>query len=236
MAEHIVKSFEGELEALSTGIAQMGGLAEAQLQASLEAVAHRDSALAEKTVAEDRRIDAMEQDIDLRAVRLLALRQPMAIDLREAVAAIKISTDLERIGDLAKNIAKRVLIIQHDYELPNRLVQGILRMGRIAQSQLKSVLDAYSSRDAQASLDVWRGDEELDAMYNSVFRELLTYMMEDPRMISACTHLLFIAKNLERTGDHATNVAEAAYYLITGERLMDDRPKGDNIVGQVVSS
>ncbi len=229
MAEHIVKSFEGELEALSTGIAQMGGLAEAQLQASLEAVAHRDSALAEKTVAEDRRIDAMEQDIDLRAVRLLALRQPMAIDLREAVAAIKISTDLERIGDLAKNIAKRVLIIQHDYELPNRLVQGILRMGRIAQSQLKSVLDAYSNRDAQVSLDVWRGDEELDAMYNSVFRELLTYMMEDPRMISACTHLLFIAKNLERTGDHATNVAEAAYYLITGERLMDDRPKGNNI-------
>lgn len=236
MAEHIVKSFEGELEAISTGIAQMGGLAEAQLQASLEAVAHRDSALAEKTVGEDRRVDVMEQEIDLRAVRLLALRQPMAIDLREAVAAIKISTDLERIGDLAKNIAKRVLSIQHDYELPNRLVQGIMRMGRIAQSQLKTVLDAYSNRDAQACLDVWRGDEELDAMYNSVFRELLTYMMEDPRMISACTHLLFIAKNLERTGDHATNVAEAAYYLVTGERLMDDRPKGDNIVGNVVAS
>jgi phosphate transport system protein len=151
----------------------------------------------------------------------------MASDLREVIAAIKITSDLERIGDLAKNIAKRTLVIQGDFETPPRLIQGIVRMGRLAQGQLKSVLDSCSDRNAQLAVQVWRGDEEIDEMYNSIFRELLTYMMEDPRMIGVCTHLLFIAKNIERIGDHATNVAETVYYVVTGEILMDGRPKGD---------
>jgi phosphate transport system protein len=224
---HTVKSFQEELDVLATSIAQMGGLTEAQLTSAIESVSRRDMDLAERTVRADRRIDLIEQEIETRAVRVIALRQPMASDLREAIAAIKISTDLERIGDLAKNIAKRALVIQGDFETPVRLIQGIARMGRLAQGQLKLVLDAFSNRDAQIAMDVWRGDEEIDEMYNSVFRELLTYMMEDPRMIGVCTHLLFIAKNIERIGDHATNIAETVHYVVTGEYVPDDRPKGD---------
>jgi phosphate transport system protein len=225
--EHTVKSFQEELEKLSTGIAQMGGLTEAQLSAALEAVQRRDNQLAERTVREDVRIDDLETEIETQAVRVIALRQPMASDLREAIASIKISNDLERIGDLAKNIAKRAIVIGSDFNIENRLIQSIGRMGRLAQGQLKTVLDSYSSRDAQAAMDVWMQDEEIDEMYNSIFRELLTYMMEDPRTIGVSTHLLFIAKNLERIGDHTTNVAETVRYLITGERVVDDRPKGD---------
>lgn len=229
MTDHTVKSFHEELEALSTCIAQMGGLTEAQLAGALEAVSRRDTALAERTVREDRRVDVLEAEIEQRAIRLIALRQPMASDLREAVASIKISIDLERIGDLAKNIAKRAMVIQGDFDTPVRLIQGISRMGRLAQGRLKQVLDAYTNRDANAAMEVWRDDEEIDEMYNSVFRELLTYMMEDPRTIGACTHLMFIAKNIERIGDHATNVAETIRYLVTGEATADERPKGDFI-------
>lgn len=227
MTDHTVKSFQEELDSIAASIAQMGGMTEAQLTNAIEAVSRRDSQLAERTVQEDRRIDALEAEIEARAIRIIALRQPMASDLREAISAIKISTDLERIGDLAKNIAKRALVIQGDFDTPVRLIQGIVRMGRLAQNQLKLVLDATSNRDAHAAMEVWRGDEEIDEMYNSVFRELLTYMMEDPRMIGVCTHLLFIAKNIERIGDHATNVAETVTYFVTGERVVDDRPKGD---------
>nr|RAW03947.1 phosphate transport system regulatory protein PhoU [Aerococcus urinae] len=227
MTDHTVKSFQEELDGISTSIAQMGGLTEAQLAGAIESVSRRDTQLAERTVQEDRRIDILEQEIESRAVRVIALRQPMASDLREAISAIKISSDLERIGDLAKNIAKRALVIQGDFETPARLIQGITRMGRLAQGQLKSVLDAFSNRDAQIAMEVWRGDEEIDEMYNSVFRELLTYMMEDPRTIGVCTHLLFIAKNIERIGDHATNIAETVSYVVTGEYVSDDRPKGD---------
>ncbi|MCE9650916.1 MAG: phosphate signaling complex protein PhoU [Parvibaculum sp.] len=227
MTDHTVKSFQEELDAIAASIAQMGGLTEAQLAAAIESVSRRDSELATRTVQQDRRIDVLEQEIEARAIRVIALRQPMASDLREAISAIKISTDLERIGDLAKNIAKRALVIQGDFETPVRLVQGIARMGRLAQGQLKSVLDACSNRDAQVAMEVWRGDEEIDEMYNSVFRELLTYMMEDPRTIGVCTHLLFIAKNIERIGDHATNIAETVRYVVTGEYMADDRPKGD---------
>ncbi|MEQ8281412.1 MAG: phosphate signaling complex protein PhoU [Parvibaculum sp.] len=227
MTQHIVKSFQEELDALSTSIAQMGGLTEAQLSASIEAVVRRDAQLAERTIREDQRIDALEAEIESHAIRMIALRQPMAADLREAIAAIKISIDLERIGDLAKNIAKRALVLQNDFEGANRLIQGIARMGRLAQRQLKQVLDAYSNREAAAAMEVWREDEEIDAMYNSVFRELLTYMMEDPRTIGVSTHLLFIAKNIERIGDHATNIAETVGYLVTGEWVQDERPKGD---------
>ncbi|MDR3498829.1 MAG: phosphate signaling complex protein PhoU [Parvibaculum sp.] len=227
MTDHTVKSFQEELDGISASIAQMGGLTEAQLAGAIESVSRRDTQLAERTVQEDRRIDILEQEIESRAVRVIALRQPMASDLREAISAIKISSDLERIGDLAKNIAKRALVIQGDFETPARLIQGITRMGRLAQGQLKSVLDAFSNRDAQIAMEVWRGDEEIDEMYNSVFRELLTYMMEDPRTIGVCTHLLFIAKNIERIGDHATNIAETVSYVVTGEYVSDDRPKGD---------
>ncbi|KAB7741300.1 phosphate signaling complex protein PhoU [Parvibaculum sedimenti] len=227
MTDHTVKSFQEELDGITASIAQMGGLTEAQLAGAIESVSRRDSELAERTVQEDRRIDTLEAEIEARAVRVIALRQPMASDLREAIAAIKISTDLERIGDLAKNIAKRALVIQGDFDTPVRLIQGIARMGRLAQGQLKSVLDAFSNRDAQAALEVWRGDEEIDEMYNSVFRELLTYMMEDPRTIGVCAHLLFIAKNIERIGDHATNIAETVRYVVTGIPVADDRPKGD---------
>ena len=227
MTDHTVKSFQEELDGIAASIAQMGGLTEAQLAGAIEAVSRRDSELAELTVSQDRRIDLLEQEIEARAVRVIALRQPMASDLREAIAAIKISSDLERIGDLSKNIAKRALVIQGDFDTPVRLIQGIARMGRLAQGQLKSVLDSCSNRDAQLAIEVWKGDEEIDEMYNSVFRELLTYMMEDPRTIGVCTHLLFIAKNIERIGDHATNVAETVYYVVTGETMSDNRPKGD---------
>lgn len=225
--DHTVKSFQEELDAIAASIAQMGGMTEAQLAGAIEALTRRDTALAELAVSQDRRIDALEHEIEARAVRVIALRQPMASDLREAISAIKISSDLERIGDLSKNIAKRALVIQGDFDTPARLIQGIARMGRLAQGQLKSVLDACSNRDAQLALEVWRGDEEIDEMYNSVFRELLTYMMEDPRTIGVCTHLLFIAKNVERIGDHATNVAETVYYVVTGETMANNRPKGD---------
>ncbi|HUD50598.1 phosphate signaling complex protein PhoU [Parvibaculum sp.] len=236
MTDHTVKSFQEELDGITASIAQMGGLTEAQLSGAIESVSRRDSQLAERTVQEDRRIDALENEIEARAVRVIALRQPMASDLREAIAAIKISSDLERIGDLAKNIAKRALVIQGDFDTPVRLIQGIARMGRLAQGQLKSVLDAFSNRDAQAAMEVWRGDEEIDEMYNSVFRELLTYMMEDPRTIGVCTHLLFIAKNIERIGDHATNIAETVRYVVTGETVSDDRPKGDKTSSTTVGA
>ncbi len=225
--EHIVKSFEDELDALSTAIAQMGGLTEVQLSGAIDSVARKDLRLAEKTVASDAQIDAMEHEIEAQAVKLIALRQPMARDLRETIAAFKIVSDLERIGDLSKNIAKRSIVILDQHDTPSRLMQSLSRMGRLALGQLKKVLDAYANRSLEEAQEVWMSDEEIDEMYNSIFRELLTYMMEDPRMIGACTHFLFIAKNIERIGDHATNIAETINYLITGEWVVDERPKSD---------
>lgn len=225
MQEHIVTSFEEALDSINESLARMGGLAEKQLADSIEAITRRDRALAEQTVASDKQIDALEVDIEAQALRLIALRQPMAIDLRETVSAIKISSDLERIGDLAKNISKRALAV--DQASPGRAMQGLERMGRQVLNQLKEVLDAYAQRDNDRAMVVWRRDEEIDEMYNSLFRELLTYMMEDPRTISLCTHLLFVAKNLERIGDHSTNIAETIQFLVTGEALGENRPKGD---------
>ena len=225
MSEHIVKAFTEQLESLANSVAQMGGLAEAQLANAIEAIAKRDGKLAEAAIGSDERVDRIQQTIEEQALKLLALRQPMAVDLRDTLAAIKIANELERIGDLAKNIGKRALVLNR--EPPIRLTQSLARMGRQSLAQLKMVLDAYSDRDAEAARNVWRHDEEIDELYNSLFRELLTYMMEDPRTIGLCTHLLFIAKNIERAGDHATNIAETVYHMVTGSFMRIDRPKAD---------
>ena len=225
MSEHIVKAFTEQLEGLANTVAQMGGLAEAQFANAIEAIAKRDGKLAEAAIGSDERVDRIQQTIEEQALKLLALRQPMAVDLRATLAAIKIANELERIGDLAKNIGKRALVLNR--EPPIRLTQSLARMGRQSLAQLKMVLDAYSDRDAEAARNVWRHDEEIDELYNSLFRELLTYMMEDPRTIGLCTHLLFIAKNIERAGDHATNIAETVYHMVTGSFMRIDRPKAD---------
>ena len=225
MAEHMLKSYEEELSRLAAVLARMGGFAEAQLADSIDAIVRRDLALADHIIESDAQIDQIERDVDAMAVRLLALRQPVGVDLREIVSSLRISTDLERIGDLAKNIAKRVSIINQSN--PVRAIRGLERMGRLVLGQLKAVLDALSARDADAAHLVWRRDEEIDDMNNSLFRELLTYMMEDPRTITVSTHLLFIAKNLERVGDHCTNIAETIHYLKTGTGFDGERPKSD---------
>ncbi|OKH87781.1 phosphate signaling complex protein PhoU [Thalassospira sp. TSL5-1] len=223
---HIVSSFDEELTRLNNIISQMGGLAESQLISAIRAISKRDSELAEQVIVSDLRIDKLEQEVQDFAVRVLALRQPMADDLRQVVTALKLSNDLERIGDLAKNIAKRAQVLNQIP--PIRPVQVIPNMARLAQEIIKDVLDAYIENDAEKAQRVWARDQEVDDMYNSLFRELLTYMMEDPRNITASTHLLFIAKNIERIGDHATNIAETIYYRIKGEDLpVDGRPKND---------
>ncbi len=227
MNEHIVKSYEDELNALTADCARMGGLTEAQVGDGIEAVVKRDQALAEAVVERDVRLDVLEADIERKAIRLIALRQPMANDLRKTVAAMKIASNLERCGDLAKNIAKRTLVL-NEAEPISPLTRSIERMGRLVLGRLKDVLDAYTSSDLDRALAVWSRDDEVDEHYNSLFRELLTYMMGDPRTITACAHLLFVAKNLERIGDHATNIAEIIHYEITGEEMISgDRPKTD---------
>ncbi|MBX2831925.1 MAG: phosphate signaling complex protein PhoU [Rhodospirillales bacterium] len=223
---HIVSSFDEELTRLNNIISQMGGLAESQLISAIRSIVKRDSELAEKVILSDHRIDVLEQEVQDFVVRFLALRQPMADDLRHVVTALKLSNDLERIGDLAKNIAKRAQVLNQIP--PIRPVQVIPNMGKLAQEIIKDVLDAYIEGDAEKAERVWARDQEVDDMYNSLFRELLTYMMEDPRNITASTHMLFIAKNIERIGDHATNIAETIYYRIKGEDLPAiDRPKND---------
>ncbi|ACG76920.1 phosphate transport regulon regulator PhoU [Phenylobacterium zucineum HLK1] len=227
MNEHIVKSYEEELNALTAETTRMGGLAEAAVADCLLAVVKRDQELATAVVARDERLDVAERDIERRAIRLIALRQPMANDLRKTVAAMKIANNLERIGDLAKNIAKRTLVIIEE-EPMTPLTRSIERMGKLVLNRLTSVLDAYSRSDMERAMAVWSQDDEVDEHYNSLFRELLTYMMGDPRTITACTHMLFAAKNLERIGDHATNIAELIHYEITGEEMISQaRPKTD---------
>ena len=225
MSDHIMKAYDDDLGTLKTMLAQMGGLAEEQLANAIDAVARRDTELADRVIAGDSKIDLLEKQIEEKAILTIAKRQPMARDLREIMVAIRVSSDLERIGDLAKNTAKRTHAISGT--LPRKLITGHTRMGRIAQEQLKNILDAYAQTDAEKAITVWRSDEDLDALYNSIFRELLTYMMEDPRMIGLCTHLLFGAKNMERIGDHATNIAENIYYLVHGKPILEERPKKD---------
>jgi len=224
-SEHIIKSYDQELHRLDNIVAEMGGLAESQLASAMEAVVKRDSDLAAQVIESDAKVDELEREVEALVVRLLALRQPMARDLRQIVAALKISTDLERIGDYATNVAKRSIAL--DQMASVKPVYALPRMARLGGSMIRDILDAYVQRDADKAMAVWLRDEELDEMYTSLFRELLTYMIEDPRNISAGTHLLFMAKNLERIGDHTTNIAETLYFLVNGTAMTQVRPKGD---------
>jgi phosphate transport system protein len=228
MNEHTAKAFDVDLQDLSRMVAEMGGLAEKQIADSVDALAKRDSDRADRVIVADAAIDALQREIEERSVLTIARRQPMAVDLREIVSALRIANDLERIGDLAKNIAKRVMPITADFH-PQKVIRGVEHMASLVLAQLKQVLDAYAGHDVEKALVVWNGDEEVDAICTSLFRELLTYMMEDPRHITFCIHLMFSAKNIERMGDHATNIAETVYFMVQGRPITDERPKGDTL-------
>ena len=226
VTEHTMKAFDADLQDLARMVAEMGGLAEQQISDAIDALDRRDAMLAQQVIASDVQIDALQREIEEKVILTIARRQPMAVDLREIVGALRISNDLERIGDLAKNIAKRVLVLDSEFR-SQKVMRGVEHMAELVLAQIKDVLDAYARRDAQKAIAVWRSDEGVDAVNNSLFRELLTYMMEDPRNISICIHLLFCAKNIERMGDHATNIAETVFYMVEGRTLGEERPKGD---------
>jgi len=226
MTEHTAKAFDADLDEITRHVAEMGGLVEQQIAEAVHALVERDVALAERVIAKDAAIDRLQQEIEEKAVLTIARRQPMAVDLRVVVAAMRVASDLERIGDHAKHIAKRVVALDDDL-YSQKLIRGIEHMATLVSAMLKQVLDAYASRDVAAALAVWKGDEEVDAICTSLFRELLTYMMEDPRNITFCMHLMFCAKDVERMGDHATNIAESVYYMIEGRPITEQRPKGD---------
>jgi len=224
--DHTAKAFDTDLQEITRKVAEMGGLAERQISDALRALTERDMDLAERVIATDPAIDGLQHEIEEKAVLTIARRQPMAVDLREIVGAMRLCNDLERIGDHAKHIAKRVVALELDLH-PQRLIRGVEHMASLVLRLLKQVLDAYASRDLAAALAVWNGDEEVDALCTALFRELLTYMMEDPRNITFCMHLMFCAKDIERIGDHATNIAETVYYIIEGRPITEQRPKGD---------
>ena len=226
MSEHTIKAFDADLQDLTRVVVEMGGLAERQIVNALEALEKHDTALAQRVIADDGKIDALQREVEEKAILTIARRQPMAVDLREVVGALRLSNDLERVGDLAKNIAKRVGALDTDFQ-PQQVMRGVEHMTDLVLGQLKAVLDAYARRDLNKAMAVWRGDEEIDAVCTSVFRELLTYMLEDPRNITFCIHLMFCAKNVERMGDHATNIAETVHYVIDGRPITETRPKGD---------
>lgn len=232
MAEHIVRSYDEDLRKLRDLVSRMGGIAERQVADATLALVRFDTELATEVVARDAQLDALEREIEAYAIRLLALRQPMAEDLRFIVATMKVSHDLERIGDYARNGAKRAIVLA---SLPSiGSLNGFQRMARLVQENLKAAIDALVNSDAAAAERVWESDEPVDDIYNGIFREMLTFMMEDPRNITAATHLLFVAKNLERIGDHATNIAETVHYAVLGNSLPENRPKSDNSAFAVV--
>ncbi len=229
---HALRSFDQELDRLRDLLAEMGGAVEAEVAGAAQAILEHDTAAAARVVEQDKQVDALEREIEQFVIRTLALRQPVAGDLRRVVGALKITGDLERIGDYAANVAKRAMVLA---QLPQVFsLAGLGHMARLVQENLKTVIDAVGESDIEKAVRVWRSDLAIDDIYNGLFRELITYMMEDPRNITPCTHLLFIAKNLERIGDHATNVAETLYYAVTGETLTDARPKGDTSAYAVV--
>ena len=225
MTEHTLKAYDKELETLERRIAEMGGIAEKMVIDAMDALSNSDAALAQSVIVSDERLDALQREIEEAAILTIARRQPMAIDLREIIGAIRVAGDLERVGDLAKNVAKRSLKIGGEPRSRREIV-GLKHMNDVATELLKDVLDAYAQRDVERARAVWERDIELDALEDSVFRDLLTHMMEDPRNISYCAHLLFCSKNVERIGDHATNIAETVFYLVTGHPLPGERPKG----------
>lgn len=230
--EHIVRSFDDQLASLDNLIAEMGGLAEVQLAEAIEAMVRRDVDRASRVILADCRLDELEVQVDRQSVTMLALRQPMAQDLRDVIGALKTANILERIGDYAKNIAKRTAVLAEMPPVP--AAQTVARLGSFAQEMIKDALDAYIARDVEKAEEVRMRDRDLDALYTSIFRELLTYMMEDPRSITSCTHMLFIAKNFERIGDHATNIAEVIEFLVHGKLQLDERPKEDETSFTVV--
>jgi phosphate transport system protein len=224
--DHTTKAFDVDLQEITRKVAEMGGLAERQIADATRALVERDTDLAEHVIAVDPTIDSLQHEIEEKAILTIARRQPMAVDLREIIGAMRVCNDLERIGDHAKHIGKRVVALDLDLH-PQKLIRGVDHMASLVSAQLKQVLDAYASHDLATALVVWNGDEEVDALCVSLFRELLTYMMEDPRNITFCMHLMFCAKDIERIGDHATNIAETVYYMIEGRPITDQRPKGD---------
>ena len=227
-SRRMVSPYENDLQALRARLAEMGGIAEEQLANALDAFHGRDLQLAQKVVERDAELDRRETAVEEMALRTLAFRQPLAQDLRETIAALKIASTLERIGDLAKNIARRVPALMTN-DRPR--VDGVIaRMGKLAQGQLADCLDAFSSQDSVLAQEVWRRDKELDELYNSIFRELVAQMTKSPRLVSQGAHLMFLAKNMERIGDHTTFVAEMTYYVVVGVPLADERPKGDPLV------
>ena len=227
VSEHTARVFDTDLIKLTQLVAQMGGLAQKQVTDSIDALTRRDTGLARQVIAADASVDALQRQIEEKAIATIALRQPMAIDLRALVAMLRIANDLERVGDLAKNIGKRVLAVSGDNS-QRTLMRGLKHMAALVVAQLAAVLDAFVDRNPNKALRVWKADKEVDALYVSLFRELITYSMEDPGTISMCIHHLFCAKNIERMGDHATNIAETIYYMVEGQTLPDERPKGDN--------
>jgi phosphate transport system protein len=231
-SSHIYSVFDDELKTLTRRIAEMGGMVEQMVSDAVHALVTADSALAQRVISEDTIVDATEREIGDKAILMIAKRQPVASDLREIIGSIRIVSDLERVGDLGKSTAKRVIAVQTS-GIPRPLARGIEHLSELALSQLKDVLDVYSTRSPEKAEQIRARDEEIDAMYTSLFRELLTYMMEDPRNITPCTHLLFCAKNIERIGDHATNIAETIYYMSTGEQPAGERPKDDNTASVV---
>lgn len=224
MTAHTVKLYEEQLQDLSSSIVKMGALAESQLQNAVNALIDKDQEGADETVGRDDRIDEMEKKIEEKVLDLIVLRQPMAIDLRETVSAMKISSDLERIGDLAKNIAKRSRSIS--VELPDDIKKNIRAVADLVQKTLKLVLDSYIDRDKEKAIKVWSSDEQIDNLVNVTMNSIIKFMSKDKVNIKSSTHLLFASKNLERMGDHATNIAEVIYYLVTGNNVYGERPKG----------
>ena len=231
MNNHIVKSYDEEQRGLLDELIRMGQMSVSQLEAALDVVERRDDKAAERVIGNDDAIDALEQQVNHDVIRLIR-RGPLAGDLRVILAALRVASDIERIGDLAANIAKRSMALNLSPPLPH--TRGLDALGRMAARQVRAVLDAYVNRDGEAALRVRASDAELDTLYTGLFRELLTYMMEDARAITPCTHLLFMAKNLERIGDHATNIAENVWFLIHGEELMPPRDKRDESSTTVV--
>lgn len=222
---HIVSAFDDDLLTVQAKITEMGGVVEELLSMALKALKNRDVAMANEVILKDKILDEMELGLEELATQIIALRQPMAQDLRVLLSAIKIASTLERIGDLAKNIARRAIYLAD--AKPVKISNSIMQMGKATRKQLSQILDAHAQRDADLAVEIWNSDVELDEMYTAIFREVVTYMMEDSRMIGLGSQLLFVAKNLERIGDHTTHISEMIYYVVKGEPLGDDRPKGE---------